>query len=120
MRVKGGLVTLIYRKSLIMSNGEKAGRASGDIVNLQSVDAVRIGDLAQYGQIAWSGPFQIILAFVSLYNLVGWQAFTGVAVMVISVSSYPGYRRRLTPASNQHHGQQAQQKVSARNDEDQG
>lgn len=87
MRVKGGLVTLIYRKSLVMSNGEKAGRASGDIVNLQSVDAVRIGDLAQYGQIAWSGPFQIILAFVSLYNLVGWQAFTGVAVMVISVSS---------------------------------
>ena len=87
MRVKGGLVTLIYRKSLVMSNGEKAGRASGDIVNLQSVDAVRIGDLAQYGQIAWSGPFQIILAFVSLYNLVGWQAFMGVAVMVISVSS---------------------------------
>lgn len=88
MRVKGGLVTLIYRKSLVMSNGEKAGRASGDIVNLQSVDAVRIGDLAQYGQIAWSGPFQIILAFVSLYNLVGWQAFTGVAVMIISVSLY--------------------------------
>jgi ATP-binding cassette subfamily C (CFTR/MRP) protein 1 len=85
MRVKGGLVTLIYRKSLVMSNGEKAGRASGDIVNLQSVDAVRIGDLAQYGQIAWSGPFQIILAFVSLYNLVGWQAFTGVAIMVVSL-----------------------------------
>ncbi|ORY24672.1 hypothetical protein BCR39DRAFT_546075 [Naematelia encephala] len=85
MRVKGGLVTLIYRKSLVMSNGEKAGRTSGDIVNLQSVDAVRIADLAQYGHIAWSGPFQIILAFVSLYNLVGWQAFLGVAVMVISL-----------------------------------
>ena len=103
-----------------MSNGEKAGRASGDIVNLQSVDAVRIGDLAQYGQIAWSGPFQIILAFVSLYNLVGWQAFTGVAVMIISVSSYCGYRCWLIPATNQYHGQQAQQKVPAGNDEDQG
>ena len=85
MRVKGGLVTLIYRKSLVLSNGEKTGRSTGDIVNLQSVDAVRIGDLAQYGHIAWSGPFQIILAFVSLYNLVGWQAFVGVAVMVISL-----------------------------------
>lgn len=89
MRVKGGLVTLIYKKSLVMSNGEKAGRTTGDIVNLQSVDAVRIADLAQYGQIAWSGPFQILLAFVSLYRLVGWQAFTGVAVMAISVSG-PG------------------------------
>lgn len=85
MRVKGGLVTLIYRKSLVLSNGEKAGRTTGDIVNLQSVDAVRIGDLAQYGHIAWSGPFQIILAFVSLYNLCGWQAFMGVGVMVISL-----------------------------------
>ena len=59
MRVKGGLVTLIYRKSLVLSNGEKSGRTTGDIVNLQSVDAVRIADLAQYGHIAWSGPFQV-------------------------------------------------------------
>ncbi|KAK4685724.1 hypothetical protein P7C73_g4418, partial [Tremellales sp. Uapishka_1] len=52
-------MTLIYRKSLVMSNGERAGRTTGDIVNLQSVDAVRIADLAQYGHVAWSGPFQI-------------------------------------------------------------
>jgi hypothetical protein len=62
MRVKGGLVTLIYRKSLVLSNGEKSGRTTGDIVNLQSVDAVRIADLAQYGHIAWSGPFQVGLS----------------------------------------------------------
>lgn len=91
MRVKGGLVTLIYRKSLVLSPGEKTGRTSGDIVNLQSVDAVRIGDLSQYGHIAWSGPFQIILAFISLYNLVGWQAFMGVAIMALSVSFMTRY-----------------------------
>ncbi|WRT65913.1 uncharacterized protein IL334_002864 [Kwoniella shivajii] len=85
MRIRGSLVTLIYRKSLVLSNGEKSGRTTGDIVNLQSVDAVRIGDVCQYGHIAWSGPFQIIIAFISLYKLVGWQAFMGVAVMVISL-----------------------------------
>ncbi|WOO86211.1 Metal resistance protein YCF1 [Vanrija pseudolonga] len=85
MRIKTGLITLIYRKSLRLSSGEKSGRTSGDIVNLQSVDAVRIGDIAQYGHIAWSGPFQIIIAFVSLYQLVGWQSFVGVAVMLISL-----------------------------------
>ncbi|WWD18144.1 hypothetical protein CI109_102593 [Kwoniella shandongensis] len=85
MRIRGGLVTLIYHKSLVLGNGEKAGRTTGDIVNLQSVDAVRIADVTQYGHIAWSGPFQICLAFVSLYRLVGWQAFMGVAVMVVSL-----------------------------------
>ncbi|TYJ52875.1 hypothetical protein B9479_006510 [Cryptococcus floricola] len=85
MRIRGGLVTMIYRKSLVLSNGEKAGRTTGDIVNLQSVDAVRIADVTQYGHIAWSGPFQILIAFVSLYQLVGWQAFMGIAVMVVSL-----------------------------------
>ncbi|WVQ85431.1 hypothetical protein IAT38_007596 [Cryptococcus sp. DSM 104549] len=85
MRIRGGLVTLIYRKSLVLSNGEKSGRTTGDIVNLQSVDAVRIADVCQYGHIAWSGPFQILIAFVSLYRLVGWQAFMGVLVMVVSL-----------------------------------
>lgn len=62
MRIRGGLVTLIYRKALVLSNGEKSGRTTGDIVNLQSVDAVRIADVCQYGHIAWSGPFQVSTA----------------------------------------------------------
>jgi hypothetical protein len=37
MRIKGALVTLIYKKSLVLSNGERGGRTTGDIVNLQSV-----------------------------------------------------------------------------------
>jgi hypothetical protein len=28
---------------------------------------------------------QIVLAFISLYNLLGWPAFVGVAVMVFSI-----------------------------------
>ncbi|KAJ9104123.1 hypothetical protein QFC19_004107 [Naganishia cerealis] len=85
MRIRGGLVTLIYKKSLVLSNGEKGGRTTGDITNLQSVDATRVGDLTQYLHIAWSGPLQIILAFISLYRLIGWQSFVGVAIMVVSL-----------------------------------
>jgi ATP-binding cassette subfamily C (CFTR/MRP) protein 1 len=59
MRVKSGIVMLLYRKALVLSNGEKAGRTTGDIVNLQSVDAMRIADLMQYGQMVLSGPFQV-------------------------------------------------------------
>jgi ATP-binding cassette subfamily C (CFTR/MRP) protein 1 len=85
MRVRSALAMLIYQKSLVL----------------------RIADLLTYLHIAWSGPFQvssirchrksrhhnltimldsqIIIAFVSLYNLLGWQAFVGVGIMVVSL-----------------------------------
>ena len=31
------------------------------------------------------GALKVTLAFVSLYNLLGWSAFVGVAIMVISL-----------------------------------
>ena len=58
MRVRAGLITVIYRKALVLSSDERGNRASGDIVNLMSVDATRIQDLCAYGLIAISGPYQ--------------------------------------------------------------
>ncbi|CAA7267383.1 unnamed protein product [Cyclocybe aegerita] len=84
MRVRAGLVTAIYGKALVLSNDERT-RATGDIVNLMSVDATRLQDLCTYGLIAISGPLQIILAFISLYSLLGWAAFVGVAIMIFSI-----------------------------------
>ncbi|GAA6044266.1 hypothetical protein JCM8097_004322 [Rhodosporidiobolus ruineniae] len=85
MRVRSGLVSLIYKKSLVLSPSERGGRLTGDITNLMSTDATRLDQLCQYGQIAWSGIFQITLAFISLYNLLGWTMLAGVAVMVASM-----------------------------------
>ncbi|KAF8271622.1 metal resistance protein YCF1 [Lactarius quietus] len=84
MRVRTGLLTSIYQKALVLSNDE-SGKASGDIVNLMSVDASRLQDLCTYGLMAISAPFQVTLAFISLYNLLGWTAFVGVAIMIFSV-----------------------------------
>lgn len=85
MRVRAGLVSAIYKKSLRLSNEDRSGRATGDIVNLMSVDTTRLQDLCTYGHIAWSAVFQMTLAFVSLYNLLGWPSFVGVGIMVVSV-----------------------------------
>ncbi|EIN06055.1 multidrug resistance-associated ABC transporter [Punctularia strigosozonata HHB-11173 SS5] len=84
MRVRAGLVSMIYKKALIVSSDER-GRSSGDIVNLMSVDATRLQDLCTFGLIAISGPLQITLAFISLYDLLGWSAFVGVAIMIFSI-----------------------------------
>ena len=58
MRVRTGLVTAIFQKALVLSNDER-GKASGDIVNLMSVDASRLQDLCTYGFMAISAPFQV-------------------------------------------------------------
>ncbi|KAG8854878.1 hypothetical protein FRB96_007278 [Tulasnella sp. 330] len=83
MRVRAGLVTTVYKKALVMSNDSTGSR--GETVNLMSLDATRMQDLCAYGLIFISGPFQILLAFVSLYRLLGWPSFVGVAIMAISV-----------------------------------
>ncbi|KAI0080155.1 metal resistance protein YCF1 [Panus rudis PR-1116 ss-1] len=84
MRIRAGLVTTIYRKALVLSNDGRSS-ATGDIVNLMSVDATRLQDLCTYGLISISGPFQITLAFVSLYSILGWPAFVGVAIMILGI-----------------------------------
>ena len=53
-----GLVTVIYKKLLVLSNDER-NRATGDIVNLMSVDTSRLQDLSMYGLFSLSGPFQV-------------------------------------------------------------
>ena len=58
MRVRAGLVAVIYQKALVLSNDER-GKASGDIVNLMSVDASRLQDLCAYGIMIISAPFQV-------------------------------------------------------------
>ena len=58
MCVRTGLVMNTYKKALFLSSDER-GRASGDIVNLMSVNATRLQDLCTYGLIVISGPYQV-------------------------------------------------------------
>jgi len=63
-----------------------------------STDATRMQDLCTYGLIAYSGvvrlpcidradaaQLQISIAFVSLYQLLGFYGLVGVAIMVLSL-----------------------------------
>lgn len=83
MRIKGGLASAIYRKSLKLSSEGRATKTTGDIVNYMAVDAQRLQDLTQFLHQAWSAPFQIVICMVSLYNLVGWSMMAGIVVMIV-------------------------------------
>lgn len=85
MRIKGGLISAIYKKALKLSNEGRASKTTGDIVNYMAVDAQRLQDLTQFAQQLWSAPFQIIICMLSLYQLVGWSMLAGIGVMIIMI-----------------------------------
>ncbi|KAJ9154783.1 Metal resistance protein YCF1 [Pleurostoma richardsiae] len=85
MRIKAGLASAIYKKSLRLSNEGRAAKTTGDIVNYMAVDAQRLQDLTQFAQQLWSAPFQITICMLSLYNLVGWSMLAGIGVMIVMV-----------------------------------
>ncbi|KEY64333.1 hypothetical protein S7711_09599 [Stachybotrys chartarum IBT 7711] len=85
MRVKGGLTSTIYRKSMRLSSEGRSTKTTGDIVNYMAVDAQRLQDLTQFAHQLWSAPLQIIICMVSLYNLVGWSMMAGIAVMIFTM-----------------------------------
>ncbi|KAJ3280788.1 hypothetical protein HDU79_011375 [Rhizoclosmatium sp. JEL0117] len=85
MRVKAAVITAIYQKALRLSPAARQSSTIGEIVNLMSVDAGRLGDLTTYFHIIWSGPFQICLALYFLYFTLGVAIFAGVAVMLLMI-----------------------------------
>ncbi|KAK9244743.1 P-loop containing nucleoside triphosphate hydrolase protein [Lipomyces tetrasporus] len=85
IQVKSALTSSIYRKAVVLSGEAKSQKSTGDIVNLMSVDAQRLQDITQNGQVLWSGPFQIVLCLYSLYGLLGNSMWAGVFVMVVMI-----------------------------------
>ena len=85
MRVKSSLTSIIYAKSMRLSNEGRASKSTGDIVNYMAVDTQRLQELTQFGQMLWSAPLQIVLCMLSLYQLVGLSMLAGVAAMLLMV-----------------------------------
>ncbi|KAK9685100.1 hypothetical protein K7432_015628 [Basidiobolus ranarum] len=85
MKLYGALVTAIYRKTLVLSNTARHNYTVGEIVNHMTVDAQRVQDLCMYGNIVWSGPFQIGLSLYFLYQTLGPSIFAGVGIMILSI-----------------------------------
>ncbi|KAG0152553.1 hypothetical protein CROQUDRAFT_55936 [Cronartium quercuum f. sp. fusiforme G11] len=85
MRIRSGLIGIIYSKALVLASSARGGRATGDIVNLMGTDVSKIQDCCSNGLVVLSGSFQLILAFLSLYEMLGWPMFGGIAVILISM-----------------------------------
>lgn len=59
MRLRTGLITAVYKKSLRLSNGARQKMASGEIINLMSIDCQKMCDLLTYLHTVWSSVLQM-------------------------------------------------------------
>ncbi|TRM65424.1 hypothetical protein BD626DRAFT_454236 [Schizophyllum amplum] len=61
----------------------KAGADVGKIVNLMAVDANRICQMVAGLYFLYSAPFEVALASMFLYQLLGWSAFAGFVIIPV-------------------------------------
>ncbi|KAL1696726.1 hypothetical protein GGG16DRAFT_43160 [Schizophyllum commune] len=97
-RIKSELMAAIYDKALKRKDFSglvdadaawdtkgkaDAGADTGKIVNLMSADASRISNLVNQLYFFYTAPFEITVASIFLYQLLGWSAFAGFLVIPV-------------------------------------
>ncbi|KAG0343682.1 Canalicular multispecific organic anion transporter 2 [Podila humilis] len=96
LEFKTGLVSMIYRKSLKLSPAARRETTVGEISNHMSVDAERIGHAIQYLPRIITVPCEICVGLWLLYRQLGPSAFTGLAVVLLSVPVQALIAKKLT------------------------
>ncbi|KAF9171232.1 hypothetical protein BGX21_008399 [Mortierella sp. AD011] len=84
IQIRSALVSMIYRKALVLSPGARKSATSGEITNHMSADAEK-----WVTNIVWmpswvSSPFEITVATFLLYRLLGWSVFCGISMVAIT------------------------------------
>ncbi|TVU51018.1 hypothetical protein EJB05_02420, partial [Eragrostis curvula] len=84
IRVRSALIAIIFQRGLALSSRSKqAGRSSGELINVVSLDAERVGNFNWCMHELWLLPVQISLAMVILYSTLGLAAFAALAATVL-------------------------------------
>ncbi|KPM08018.1 ABC transporter sub-family C-like protein 7 [Sarcoptes scabiei] len=82
LKVKSVLTSTIFRKSLLLSMDAKKKYTTGEIVNLMAVDSQRFVDIVPWICFLWTGPLQILIGFILLWQELGPSVIGGVALLV--------------------------------------
>ncbi|XP_045819527.1 ABC transporter C family member 3-like isoform X2 [Trifolium pratense] len=83
VRMQSMLVSMIYTKGLTISCQSKAEHSSGEIINLLTVDAERIGEFCWYMHDIWMAVLQVSLALFILHRSVGVASVATFAATVV-------------------------------------
>ncbi|KAJ6844581.1 ABC transporter C family member 3 [Iris pallida] len=90
VRVRAALVAMVYQKGLSLSSRARQGSTSGEIINLMSVDADRVGLFSWYMHDLWMVPIQVGLALAILYASLGLASLAALAATVlVMLANFP-------------------------------
>ncbi|PIA25638.1 hypothetical protein AQUCO_11000044v1 [Aquilegia coerulea] len=90
IRVRGAVIASIYQKSQTLSSQSKQAHTSGEIINLVSVDAERLGVFGWYLHDLWMVPVQVILALLILYKNLGLASIASfLATVLVMLANVP-------------------------------
>ncbi|XP_008792064.3 ABC transporter C family member 3-like isoform X3 [Phoenix dactylifera] len=90
IKVRASLVAMIYQKGLTLSSHSRQSRTSGEIVNLMSVDADRVGLFSWYMHDLWMVVLQVTLALMILYSCLGLASLAALAaIFVVMLGNLP-------------------------------
>ncbi|KAL5077228.1 hypothetical protein RYX36_016212 [Vicia faba] len=90
VRMQSMLVSMIYAKGLTLSCKSKEEHSSGEIINLMTVDAERIGEFCWYMHDLWMAVLQVSLALFILRRSVGVASVaTFAATLIVMLLNLP-------------------------------
>ncbi|XP_075224680.1 ATP-binding cassette sub-family C member 10 [Lycorma delicatula] len=85
LRIRGALITVIYRKTLTLNTVSLKQFSLGEIVNFMSTDTDRIVGACPSFHALWSLPFQIAVTLYLLYLQVGISFIAGLLFTIILI-----------------------------------
>jgi len=71
LSAKATIISIIYRKTLRLSQSTKQDITEGQIINIVSSDSSRIDELFNYLHSIWSSPLQLIVVLILLIRSLG-------------------------------------------------
>lgn len=85
MKVRVAVCSIIYRKSLRLSQTALGETAVGKVVNLLSNDVNRFDIVSMFIHSMWTAPLMSIVVGYLLFIEVGWAGMIGIAIVFIVV-----------------------------------
>lgn len=85
IQMRNSLVSMIYRKALLMSPGSRQQQSTGMVVNMFSNDTKQLQNFLYFFCNVVVAPLQIVIAIILIYLQVGPATFVGLGLMISSI-----------------------------------
>ena len=83
LKMRSAIKSAMYQKSLRLSSDSRVKYTTGELVNLMSVDTMKIHDVVIWWNSTWTAPLVISIASYLLWQQLGIATVAGLGFMVI-------------------------------------